>query len=229
MEVLVENPPTFVVAEPCKDSQAGLYNMLRKQLKERNINWIQNINSFADVLKELKREPESIVLLNVYLTGFNLKTSLLLIKEKFPKASIILTSTQFSPYFVKMVKDRLMESYLVKMNAFPRHYIDAIDSLTNRKPYIPTDIIELYQMSRIHKLNLSELGWKVFFLYLQEVSVKAIAFETGENETKIRRKIDKIKTITNSHGSMGVMRYALVNGLITPELLELWVGKKTNS
>ncbi|MBP1594070.1 MAG: DNA-binding response regulator [Bacteroidetes bacterium] len=90
----------YVIADNQDITKAGILFLLRGV---KDVGNITEANNRAELIKELRTTPESIVILDYTLFDFAGADELLILNERFPKISWILFSDELSEEFVKRV------------------------------------------------------------------------------------------------------------------------------
>ncbi len=105
----------YVIADNQDITKAGILFLLRGL---KDVGNITEANNRAELIKELRTTPESIVILDYTLFDFAGADELLILNERFPKISWILFSDELSEEFVKRVLySSLSFSFVMKDNS----------------------------------------------------------------------------------------------------------------
>lgn len=210
--------PAFIMAEHNKVARCGLSDMVNRKIKDTH-HRVGDSNNYCTLINALQQHPNAVVLLCVSLPHFNITKHLYELNEKFPLAKIILSSDEYSLIYTEFVRQGNAAGYIVKCNLKASELLKAITMVTNGQPYLPTESL-LLQTNNKELIDLNDPRTsQVFYLMIENKSQVVIAKRTGISTTTVNTLYTRIETIALQHSKYGAWGYAMVNNLLTLEML----------
>jgi len=211
--------PVFIIAEPCKEAQSGLHEILRRPLEDKTQKPM-DVCTCTNLWPLLHKNPQAIVLLNVLLHDFNGEQTLLHIQKTWPQVSVIISNIYYSVTYVDMVNRGLACSYIIKSEALPSYYAKAVEACKQKTKYLTPETHLQLSSSINSETPLTEDERICISLTLQQKKPKEIATAINKSYwTADRMQKDLLKK-SEKFGQFGLLGLAFHHRIITMEMVK---------
>lgn len=222
MSTLAISSISIIISDPCKDAHVGITEMLRKKLKDCSVSSKSCFSTTAQLIDGLKQNPDSCIILNPHMEGFDMNKTPHYIKQSFPEAKIIAATVFYSHLCVKLVKESIFNAYLLK-SASGKQYEEALQAIyVLNEPYLHSKVKDI--MLNIPNLSLKEYEWQTFYLMLQFKTHHQIETAIHKSASSVSAYMAKIYQVTHTTDFLSFVKFAIKNHFTSAYELEWWAN-----
>jgi len=214
----------LIIADDHPVFRDGLYGVLKRQ---DFISKISQASDGTEVIRFLESENYDVVLMDIKMLPMNGVQATEIIRNRFPEVKIIALSMFGEERFINEMITKGASGYLLK-NSNKSEIVQAIKSVdlgnTNIKKKKAEFIVDkLNGKSNIEKENTAFMGERlreIIFLICHEKTSKEIAAMMKISHRTIDDCRGEIMKLTNSKSTIGVLKFAIQNGIMDDVLLK---------
>lgn len=214
----------LIIADDHPFFRDGLYGVLKRQ---DFISKISQASDGTEVIRFLESENYDVVLMDIKMLPMNGVQATEIIRNRFPEVKIIALSMFGEERFINEMITKGASGYLLK-NSNKSEIVQAIKSVVRGNSYFSEEVAEfivdkLNGKSNIEKENTAFMGERlreIIFLICHEKTSKEIAAMMKISHRTIDDCRGEIMKLTNSKSTIGVLKFAIQNGIMDDVLLK---------
>ena len=214
----------LIIADDHPVFRDGLYGVLKRQ---DFISKISQASDGTEVIRFLESEKYDVVLMDIKMLPMNGVQATEIIRNRFPEVKIIALSMFGEERFINEMITKGASGYLLK-NSNKSEIVQAIKSVVRGNSYFSEEVAEfivdkLNGKSNIEKENTAFMGERlreIIFLICHEKTSKEIAAMMKISHRTIDDCRGEIMKLTNSKSTIGVLKFAIQNGIMDDVLLK---------
>ncbi len=214
----------LIIADDHPVFRDGLYGVLKRQ---DFISKIVQASDGTEVIRFLESEKYDVVLMDIKMLPMNGVQATEIIRNRFPEVKIIALSMFGEERFINEMITKGASGYLLK-NSNKSEIVQAIKSVVRGNSYFSEEVAEfivdkLNGKSNIEKENTAFMGERlreIIFLICHEKTSKEIAAMMKISHRTIDDCRGEIMKLTNSKSTIGVLKFAIQNGIMDDVLLK---------
>ncbi|MBK6987407.1 MAG: response regulator transcription factor [Bacteroidia bacterium] len=214
----------LIIADDHPVFRDGLYGVLKRQ---DFISKISQASDGTEVIRFLESENYDVVLMDIKMLPMNGVQATEIIRNRFPEVKIIALSMFGEERFINEMITKGASGYLLK-NSNKSEIVQAIKSVVRGNSYFSEEVAEfivdkLNGKSNIEKENTAFMGERlreIIFLICHEKTSKEIAAMMKISHRTIDDCRGEIMKLTNSKSTIGVLKFAIQNGIMDDVLLK---------
>ena len=214
----------LIIADDHPVFRDGLYGVLKRQ---DFISKISQASDGTEVIRFLESENYDVVLMDIKMLPMNGVQATEIIRNRFPEVKIIALSMFGEERFINEMITKGASGYLLK-NSNKSEIVQAIKSVVRGNSYFSEEVAEfivdkLNGKSNIEKENTAFMGERlreIIFLICHEKTSKEIAAMMKISHRTIDDCRVDIMILTNSKSTIGVLKFAIQNGIMDDVLLK---------